>query len=459
MNKKAKINITVAIAVFCIAVIAVVFTLFLNTQSSNIVYHGSSSNVLSQDKDRKNTLIIGVSSAITDNHPYFHNTDALFFFQKLVYEPLISINNDGSIEYLNAADITFENNGIEAKVILNKKQTFSDGTKITSDIVINSYNSFIEEGTSYNDLLDNVEYIQKVDDYTLVFRFKQVRIYNTNVFNIPIIYQSGDNDDAVCLGTGNYTVKSITPYGDSVLERNEYAKEKGKYKSVILRPMDYGQLDTLSEEQNFDIFIMNKETQADIIKSCNSYDIYELSLQTGWYLNYNNDNLSVRNAVSSLASGEEFFEETHDFGAYSKGITSAYMSKPNYHSLIKKGSLDEIESLTFLHNYQAEANGIYQALSAALAEKNIQCSDIVSDFSDYPSEINTDVLIYYGSLTDMINDADHERFFESNQNIAAEDFNKNIEKYFAEENKITPLSKDTVWYASLAGKNALDLFD
>ncbi len=41
----------------------------------------------------------------------------------------------------------------------------------------------------------------------------------------------------------------------------------------------------------------------------------------------------------------------------------------------------------------------------------------------------------------------------------ASDFNKNIEKYFALKNKITPLSKDTLWYASLAGKNTVDLFN
>ena len=43
--------------------------------------------------------------------------------------------------------------------------------------------------------------------------------------------------------------------------------------------------------------------------------------------------------------------------------------------------------------------------------------------------------------------------------INAKSFNKNIEKYFADQNKIAPLSKDTVWYASLAGRDNLGLFD
>lgn len=459
-SKKAKLkrNIIIsAAAIFCAAVIAIV-SVFANAGSGNIVFHGSRANVLKQSSERNHSLVIGVSSAISDAHPYFHNNDAFYFFQKLVYDPLISINNDGSIHYLNADRIVFENNGREARVSLNKKKAFSNGEGITADIVIASYHSFMEKDTAYNALFDNIDYINKLDDYTLQFVFKQARLFNINIFNIPVLYSAGA-DNNTCLGTGRYAVKSITPYGDSVLVKNEYASEKGKYDEIILRHMDYSQINSLDETQEFDIFMLNQQTQADIIKDCKAYDIYEMGQEKGWYLNYNIDDSNIQNAVANLVSGKDFFEATHDFGVYSNGITSAHMKKTNYHRYLKRGSLDEVKSLTFLHNYEAEANAVYKELSAVLAQYDVVCSETISDFSDYPQVINADILIYYGSFTDMVNHADNERFFEKYQNMDISDFNKNTEKYFALKNKITPLSKDTVWYASLAGKNTMDLFD
>ncbi len=459
-SKKAKLkrNIMIsAAAVFCAAVILAV-SVFPNTGGSNIVFHGSTANVVRQSDERKNTLIIGVSSAIPDVHPYFHNNDAFYFFQRLVYEPLLSIGNNGSVNYLNAEKIVFENSGRQATVSLDKKKAFSNGEGVTADIVLSSYHSFMKQDTAYNDLLDNIEYINKIDDYTLQFTFKLVRIFNINVFNIPVIYGT-ESDNAAWLGTGKYAVKSITPYGDSILIRNESASEKGKYAEIILRHMDYSHIDSLNEKQDFDIFMINQKNQADMVKESKAYDIYETGQEKGWYLNYNLDNQDARNAVAKLADGEDFFEETQDYGTYSKGITSAFMKKSNYHSYLKKGNLEEMKSISFLHNYEAEANAIYRELAKRLEENAVICSEAVSDFSEYPQVINSDVLIYYGRFTDMVNHADNERFFEAYQNMNASDFNKNIEKYFALKNKITPLSKDTLWYASLAGKNTVDLFN
>lgn len=458
-SSKSKIAVAAIISAVIIAVAGVILFSCLNSQNSNIVFHGSRANVVKQDSERRNSLVIGVSSAVPDIHPYYHNNDALHFFKKLVYEPLVFLNNDGTIDYLNADKIVFEKNGLEARISLNNKKEFSDGTGLTADIVIDSYNSFIGKDTAYNDLLNNIEYMQKIDEFTLVFKFRLIRISNMDIFSIPIVYNADGSEETSYLGTGMYSVQSITPDGDSVLERNENAVKKGKYENVILRHMDFSQINTLKETQDFDVFMFNRELQAEAVKQSDAYDIYEVGENNGWYLNYNIEDISIRNAVSSLASGRDFFEDTHDFGAYSKGITSAYMKKPNYHSLVKNGSFDGIESLTFLHNFEAEANAVYTALSKALEEQGVKCSDYVYEFADYPTVFDKDILIYHGKFTDMVNHADNERFFTNYPDMNAKDFNTNIEKYFASQNKITPLSKDTVWYASIAGKNNLDLFD
>ncbi len=223
--------------------------------------------------------------------------------------------------------------------------------------------------------------------------------------------------------------------------------------------MNYNGLDNLNENQDYDIFLINKETQSDLIKDSKAYHIYEIGQDRGNYLIYNIENLSVRRAVSSLVSGEEFFESTQDSGAYSKGITSAYMKKPNYHSLLRKGNLNDISSLTIAYDHQGVSYSIYSALAEALENSGVACKEKNVEVLETEQKINADIIVYYGSLSDIVNSSDTKAFFDDYKKINAKSFNKNIEKYFADQNKIAPLSKDTVWYASLAGRDNLGLFD
>lgn len=462
-GKKRKIRIfaVIAAAIVLIAAGVMIFICANTTKNEHLIYRGSTAQVLSQDKERRKTLHIGVSSTVSDIHPYNHGDEISEVLKQLVYEPLLSINNDCDIEYCNAKKIVFDNNGTTARVVINKNKSFSDGTKLTAEIVYNSYQWFMNQETAYNDLLAVIQEIQLEDDNTLLFIFNAARIDNIKVFNIPVIYQYDDDSKygSSALGTGRYAIDSLTVYSNVTLAGNSCYGKKAKYENVVIKAFDYSNMDSLLESQAYDIFIITNQF-ADKVKETNAYNIYEMGQETGWYLEYNMEDKDACRAVAELAEGKEFFEATQDFGVYSKGIVSAYKKKPNYDSLLKKGGFDNISSLTFLHNYEAEANGIYQNLSAALNEQGIQSSETAADIYEYhPAEFKEDILIYYGKLTEMVNDEITESFFESYKNMNADDYYSNLEEYLSLENKITPLSKDTVWYASLAGRNDLGLFD
>ena len=51
------------------------------------------------------------------------------------------------------------------------------------------------------------------------------------------------------------------------------------------------------------------------------------------------------------------------------------------------------------------------------------------------------------------------KFFKENKEIEAQDFYELLEKYFVSQKNITPISKDTVWAASLAGRDTLGLME
>lgn len=459
-GKKRKLMIALIAAFVLLIAAGTAALICTNTYNEHLIYRGKVSQVLSFDKDRKKTLHIGVSSTVSDIHPYNHSDEVSDLLKQFVYEPLLNIHNDCDIEYCNAKKIVFENNGKQAQVKINANKSFSDGTKLTAKIVYNSYQWFMSQETAYDDLLAVIKEIQLVDENTLLFVFHAALIDNIKVFNIPVIYHPDAEKSTknTAMGTGRYAVDTLTVYDNITLVRNNCG-QKAKYNNVVIKAFDYSRVDALLESQNYDIFVITNKL-AERVKASGAYSIYEMGNETGWYLEYNMEDKKARSAVAKLAEGKEFFEVTQDFGVYSKGIVSAYMKKPNYYSLLKRGSFHETKAVSFIHNYDAEANGIYRNLSAALKEQGIQSSETSADIYEYhPAEFEEDVLIYYGRLTEMVNDEDIQGFYEKYSKMCADDYYSNLEKYLSYENKITPLSKDSIWYASLAGRDDLGLFD
>ncbi|MDE5995335.1 MAG: hypothetical protein K2G56_00270, partial [Eubacterium sp.] len=398
-GKKRKIMIAVIAAFVLLIAAGVTALICTNTYNEHLIYRGKTSHVLSFDKDRKKTLHIGVSSTVSDIHPYNHGDEISELLKQFVYEPLLNINNACDIEYCNAKNIVFNDNGKQAQVEINKKKSFSDGTKLTAEIVYNSYQWFMTQETAYNDLLAVIKEIQLVDENTLLFVFNVALIDNIKVFNIPVIYHpdAEKSMNNTALGTGRYAIDSLTSYDNITLARNSHGK-KAKYKNVVIKAFDYSKVDSLLETQDYDIFVITNRL-AERVKESQAYSIYEMGQEKGWYLEYNGIDKDARSAVAKLAEGKEFFEATQDFGVYSKGIVSAYMKKPNYYSLLKNGSFTETKAVSFIHNYDAEANGIYRNLSAALKEQGIQSNETSADIYEYhPAEFEENVLIYYGKL-------------------------------------------------------------
>lgn len=455
VSKKVKILIAVCVAVVLCTAAATALTLAFSRQY-NLVFKGHSTSV-SLSRERKKDFYIGLSSAIADDKPYMSDSEAMFYLRQLVYQPLVKINNDGTLEYKNASKIIFTDNGAQAKVTLNSKIKFSNGEKLSADAVIDSYNFFINHETDYNGLLNNVASMEKADDKTVIFHFKAPNIDNIKIFNIPVVLF--DDSSSYALGTGRYKVDSIVYYGDMILLKNEYSKEKAKYKRVLLRPMDYTTVSSLNEIQNFDVFLFNKGSQSDAIKDSKAYNIYEMSEDYGSYLLYNTDNASLKNAVSSLVSTKEFFEATQDNSVYSEGMLFAYMKKPNYHSMLKDGSFSGVKGISVAYGYEGGAHSVYLALSDSLESLGVICTPAMLDLYETQESVDSDIVIYNGRFKEILSSDDSEKFFQKFDDMNCEDYYFNLEKYFADKNEITPLAKESVWYASLAGRDNLGLFD
>ena len=454
MDKKKKI-IALIVVFFIAVVIGLIIAFFAGKgQRLHVVFKGDSSKV-NLKQDREDTYSIGVSTSIADNHPYSHDDEAAAVLKKLVYEPLINIDGNYKITYCNAKSITFNKEGREAVVKLNTDKTYSDGEKVKASNVAQSYRWFRSQDNSYKDLLTRISSVKVTDDETLVFTFNTVDSRNITIFNIPIIYQSLKENDYP-LGTGKYVIDSVKAYDNITLKPGKNGN--CSYKTVTIKTADFSDKTRLIKSQDYDMFLFNKDEHGDAIKKNKAYDIYEYGKETGWFLKLNIKNKDTKNAIGKLVEGEEFFKKTSAEGIYSDGMTNAYV-KPNYYSYLDSGNFDETKSLTIGHDYSAIAKNIYKALAKKLKEEGVKTTEKDYGTEEVPKGFNDDITVAYGAYQDMMGGTDAQKFFKENNGMDAEDFYDCFEKFFANENNIVPISKDTVWVAFLAGRDNKEIIE
>ncbi|MCI8956357.1 MAG: hypothetical protein HFG29_05115 [Eubacterium sp.] len=454
MKKLKLFAVILAVILGCVA-IGLIITAFIGKEDNpHLIFQGEVGKV-NLKEERKSTFCVGVSASIADIYPYTHDDETDAVLRKLVYEPLISINNDCKISYCNAKSVTFEKEGREAVVKLNQDKIFSDGEQLDADIVIKSYKWFMANHTAYTNLLSRIVDIRAAGNDSLVFTFTGTDSDNIKIFNIPVISQS-DKKGGTALGTGVYCIDSVKPYKQIVLKENKSYSGSSEYDTVLIRTVDYSDMNKLLKSQKFDMFVFNQKEQADAVKADKAYDIYEFGKDTGWFIKHNMDSEVSGGAIAKLIEGKQFFDKTQADGIYSPGVVSAYI-EPNYYSMLSDASFKNTKAVSVAHDYTAAATGIYQSLEKKLKDKKVKCIEKTYGIEEVPENFEEDLLLFYGVYKDGMTRADNIKFFKENEEIEAVDYYELLEKYFASKNNITPISKDTVWVAFLAGRDTLGL--
>ncbi len=471
MSKKKKI--AGIAAALCIAGAAAVWLILPGNspkeENRRLIYQADPQMAGKQEGKDMETLSIGVSSGVSGIHPYQNDDETMQVLLRLVYEPLLLIRSDASIEYRNAKEIVFKEQGKQAAVEVNTGKCFSDGTKLDADIILASYEWFLNGDTSYGGIVSRIESIDKVDDQTLIVTFYEADPDNMKVFSLPIVYDADKVSEkgSTFLGTGPYRIDFLAPYQDVILAGNEAFQEKGRtgdenagleagYSKIIIGQIDYSKLDEILEAQKYDMFYIDKEEMAQKVKESNAYDIYETGSETGYYLIYHMEERAGR-GVAGLCRDQDLWKDISIQGIWSNGILSPYMQEPNYYSSIEKGSLDEIRNVNIVHGFDGASMGIYEKLSAMLSKEGVECQETMAD-TTVLAGAKEDILIYYGSYKDAVSDAQISAFYELNKEIKAEDFYGKLEQYLTSVNLMTPLTKDTVWTAFLSGRDTMDFF-
>lgn len=457
MDKKKRIGLTIIF----ICIVCMVIYFVMPSKNKYLIYEGSAQKVHENKRKENDIFYIGVSQTTDGIHPYKQDNETMDILLDLVYEPLAYFKEDTSIKYINAENITFEKEGKEAKVKINTDKVFSDKTALTVDLVMESYQWFREQDTVHSKLLANIKDIKKIDNQNLLFIFEQADFENIKVFTLPIIYQQDKQSyyGTTFLGTGAYKIVQLKNQEDIILERNTESKRHEKYEKIILKYIDYNEINSIIKNQKIDMFVINKDEHFDKIKESGAYDVYELeNKQKGFYLVYNIKEEKTRSAIAKVVEGQEFFDITQEKGVYSSGIVSAYKDGDNYYSLIKSGSLEGLKSLKIRHDYDGTSLSIFQNIAKKLNQKGIKCQEVKVALDGYQS-FKEDLYIYQGNYNRVLTADNIKEFYKMNSELPLDQFYNQLEEYLANKNIMSPLSKETRWIACLTTKDTLDFFE
>lgn len=150
---------------------------------------------------------------------------------QLVYEGLVKANADGSIAPVLAAKWTIDPSHTVYEFTLRDGVKFSDGSPLTADDVVFSFQRLLEKGLPYaKDRFKSLDAVTKVSPQVVRFKLKQpdagfmLNLGSPFVVGSAILSQKwlqGNDPKQLMMGTGPFQMVSYAPNTQLVLKRNE----------------------------------------------------------------------------------------------------------------------------------------------------------------------------------------------------------------------------------------------
>ncbi len=221
--------------------------------------------------EESNTLTIAWPSNAGPLDPHEYDSNQMYA-QILVYDGLVRYSSKG-MEPALAESYTVSKDGLVYTFKLGNRK-FSDGTKLTADIVVMNFNRVMQnkDNHSWLTLIDVIDKYYAKDERTFILKLK--RPYNLTLHALSvtrpfrILAPSGFKDNGKSfkkpVGTGPYTLVETKMGKYDLFKRNEYyygVKPKYEYVKVLVLPdansriiaLETGKIDMLLGEDSFTI--------------------------------------------------------------------------------------------------------------------------------------------------------------------------------------------------------------
>lgn len=194
--------------IFCVFLIAIMCFSFSACKENTVPLSSDDSQENNNSAATRDYITLLYSESDGFN-PYTAKTDINRHICKLLYEPLVKLDNEyNPINYI-ADKITY---GDKSCIVSLKTKVFSDGTAIKANDIVYSYNLAKNSASSYSLKLYNVVSCTENADGSVVFKLYKNDPYFSNLLTFPIIKSQSDkitDTDSVLqppIGSGKFKV-------------------------------------------------------------------------------------------------------------------------------------------------------------------------------------------------------------------------------------------------------------
>lgn len=271
-----------------------------------------SDNSLSETKKaNKESLTLLYSSSDSFN-PYTAETPINKQICQLLFEPLVTLDNNFNPVCTLAQTVTADGN--KCTVTLNNA-IFSDGSNFSADDVIYSYNIAKNSQSIYASKLYEVTSVTAIDSKTVVFKLSKIDPFFENLLTFPIIKSGSekitDSDGIVLppIGCGRYKLNNT--YDKLVANENAFRKQ-GNIKTInLINSPDIESVTHYAQVGAADIYYSDI-SDGNILRM--SGKKIKINLNTLIYIGINRNNVLLSNKLlrQALSSGIDRKEICHD---------------------------------------------------------------------------------------------------------------------------------------------------
>ena len=278
--------------------------------------------------------------------PYSCKTKQNFELSYLLFDPLVKLDNDYNLNYCLAKEVSLKD---AVCTITLKEAYFTDGTKVTVDDIVFSFNKAKNSSTIFAYSLKNAVSIQKADDKTAIIKLTKKDPYFMYVLDFPILKKDSDN-------LKNSDNKSLPPIGSGrYLFNEDYSAliANNKYHGVISNIINIGLVDspdTESDYHNIEIGLIDyyySNLQDGEFPKMNGIKV-DVNLNNLVFLgiNHNNkylSNVHFRQALSSAIDRNSIAEKSYYTNAKSsKGPFPAFFAPARDYQTITSSANNEV---------------------------------------------------------------------------------------------------------------------
>lgn len=257
--------------------------------------------LIKKDEEKNGgNLNIYLPKNVNVSNPFKTTSICMADIYSLIYEKLIYLDNNNKPQPMLAESWTSSQDGMSYTVKLRGDVYFSDGSKMTSDDVIYTYN-YIKNtsggASKYTDVIQAIASIEKIDDTHFKVTGKKAGMNVLYALNFPVL-SSSYNNSSTPMGTGPYKVSSYSKNKKMALVPNAKWWKPQPYIQTITAICYSSDSAALEAFANGSLDVLDTASvSSDIYRKRASAEIYKLPTTDLNYLLINTAKTNLKNKV------------------------------------------------------------------------------------------------------------------------------------------------------------------